>query len=273
MNTIKEARIITIILFLAISLGMIWLFLIGFQSGVFQPIQDLSRGLIHRTLILNVSLTLITVAGILLWYEKLRLQDIGIIPGKLPFALTCGISAWAIVQGIEAIAGLSINGHTGFVADWNQNSLAIIGLLIGNLLGTALWEEIAFRGFLLKQCFLRFSRRIESKSRLVISSIFVSQLVFMLFHIPWKLLNFESYSMLLGELAGILFTGILYAILYWRTDNLFLVMIIHALGNAPTPLVTPVIGTNNLLVLFMLFLMAFWPKIMKWDKEQIVKPI
>ncbi len=58
-------------------------------------------------------------------------------------------------------------------------------------------------------------------------------------------------------------------LLYYRTDNLFLVMIFHALGNAPTPLVTPIIGTNNLLSLFMILILAFWPKIMRMDMEYL----
>jgi len=84
-------------------------------------------------------------------------------------------------------------------------------------------------------------------------------------------MNFESYPKMFGELAGILLTGIIYAILYLRTDNLFLVMIFHALGNASTPLTMPVIGTNNILLLFMILIMAFWPLIGRWDKGHLLK--
>jgi len=271
MNPLRKARTGTILLFLLLSLGMIGLFMVGYQYGIVQAIQDSTRGLIHRTLLLNIPLILVTVAGILLWYEKLRLQDIGIVFGKLPLAIVFGVSAWTIIQGTESIVGVLIKGRTGIIPDWRQNSLAILGLLIGHLFGTALWEEITFRGFLLKQCFLRLSGRTGNKALVTISSILVSQLVFMLFHIPWKLMNFESYPKMFGELAGILLTGIIYAILYLRTDNLFLVMIFHALGNASTPLTMPVIGTNNILLLFMILIMAFWPLIGRWDKGHLLK--
>ena len=151
MDKVKEARTSTTLFFFLISLGMIGLFLAGYQGSVVQTIQDSTHGLIHRTLILNIPLILVTVAGILLWYEKLRPQDIGIVFWKLPFAMTFGISMWIVIQGIEAIAGLLVTGDTGIAPDWKQNSPAILGLLIGHLLGTAPWEEIAFRGFLLKQ--------------------------------------------------------------------------------------------------------------------------
>jgi len=271
MNPIREARTSTILLFPLLSLGMLGLFLVGYLGSIVQAIQDSTQGLIHRALLLNIPLTLMTVAGILIWYEKLRLQDIGIVFGKLPLAMVFGVFAWIIIQGTESIVGVLIKGRTGIIPDWQQNSLANLGLLIGHFFGTALWEEIAFRGFLLKQCFLRLSGRTGNKALVTISSILVSQLVFMLFHIPWKLMNFESYPMMFGELAGVLLTGIIYAILYLRTDNLFLVVVFHALGNAPTPLMIPVLGTNNILLLFMILIMAFWPLIERWGKGHLLK--
>lgn len=277
MSTIKEARTSTIILFLLTGLGIIGLYLIAYQCGIIQAVQDLSQGLIHRVLILNILLNLVTVAGVLLWYERLRLQDIGIELGKLPFAVAWGIGVWIIIQVVETIAGYLINEGTGIVPDWKLNSLATLGLLIGHLFGTALWEEIAFRGFLLKQCFLKLNRRIENKTLLAISSIFVSQLIFMLFHIPWKLLTVKSYPVtfgeLAGELAGVFINGVIYALLYMRTDNLFLVMIVHALGNAPTSLIIPVLGTPNLLSLFIVLILVLWPRILRWDKEHLSKPL
>jgi len=185
MNPTREARTGTILLFLLLSLGMIGMFLVGYQGGIVQAIQDSTRGLIHQSLLLNITLTLVTVAGILLWYEKLHLQDIGIVFGKLPLATVFGVFAWIIIQGIETIVGVLIKGRTGVTPDWQQNSLAIMGLLFGHFFGTTLWEEIAFRGFLLKQCFLRLSGRTGNKALVTTSSILVSQLVFMLFHIPW----------------------------------------------------------------------------------------
>jgi len=271
MNPIREARTSTILLFPLLSLGMLGLFLVGYLGSIVQAIQDSTQGLIHRALLLNIPLTLMTVAGILIWYEKLRLQDIGIVFGKLPLAMVFGVFAWIIIQGTESIVGVLIKGRTGIIPDWQQNSLANLGLLIGHFFGTALWEEIAFRGFLLKQCFLRLSGRTGNKALVTVSSILVSQLVFMLFHIPWKLMNFESYPMMFGELAGVLLTGIIYAILYLRTDNLFLVVVFHALGNAPTPLMIPVLGTNNILLLFMILIMAFWPLIERWGKGHLLK--
>jgi len=80
-------------------------------------------------------------------------------------------------------------------------------------------------------------------------------------------MNFESYPMMFGELAGILWTGIFYAILYLCTENLCLVMIFHTLGNAPTPLVIPFLRANNILLLFMILIMVFWPLIERWKKR------
>lgn len=253
-------------LFLVLSLILLWVHLGAYQSGLLQTVYDLSRGLIHRTLVLNTLLMLGTVAGVLLWYERLSLPDIGIAWEKLPFAVLFGIGAWLLIQGLEAVVSLIATGGTEIDPAWKESGLATIGLLIGMLFGTALWEEIAFRGFLLRQCFLKFGHWINNnRVLLAVVAILISQMAFALFHVPWKLMTNGMSLYMVGELAGVLLTGVLYALLYLRTGNLFLVIIIHALGNAPTSLVAPTIGTPNLLLLFMMLLLIFWPRMKKWE--------
>ena len=217
---------------------------------------------------MNTLLVAGPIVGVLLWYEKLSLQDIGIAWGKLPVAMLFWVGIWLLIQGIELVAGLLLRGHAEIDPAWSGGGLAITGLLVGHLFGTALYEEMAFRGFLLRQCLLSLHR--WTKNRRVLSTalaILISQLAFTLLHVPWKLLTQGWSANTMGELSGVLLTGIVYSLLYLRTDNLFLVMGVHALGNAPTSSITPTIGTPNLLLLFIIAIWILWPRMDRWKEK------
>jgi len=264
----RRARGSTIGLFLVLSFLIVGGYSAVYSIG-FVPMGGHSiEGSVCRILGLDALLILGPIVGILLWYEKLSLQDIGLVWRKLPFAMLLWVGLWLLVQGIELAAGLLLRGNAEIDPAWSGGELAIIALLVGHLLGTALYEEMAFRGFLLRQCFLCPHR--WTKNRRVLSTalaILVSQLAFTLLHVPWKLLTLGWSTNIVGELSGVLLTGIIYSLLYLRTDNLFLVMGVHALGNAPTSLITPSIGTPNLLLLFTGLIWILWPRISRWEDK------
>ncbi len=267
-HVINRARGSTIGLFLALSALILGAYLAVCQSGVVPGGHHLLEAVVCRILSLNTLLILGPIVGVLLCYEKLSLQDIGITWRKLPFAMLLVVGIWLLIQGIELVGGLLLQGNADIDPAWSGDSLAIIGLLVGHLLGTALYEEMAFRGFLLRQCFVSLHR--WTKNRRVLSTalaILISQLAFTLFHVPWKLMTQGWSASTMGELSGVLLTGIVYSLLYLRTDNLFLVMGVHALGNAPTFLISPTIGTPNLLLLFTVVIWILWPRLNKWEEK------
>jgi len=243
-------------------------YLAVYWIGLVQMGHNSIEGSVCRILCLNTLLILGPIVGVLLWYEKLSLRDIGIIWRKLPFAMLLWAGLWLLIQGIELVAGLLLQGNAEIDPAWSGVGLAIVALLAGHLLGTALYEEVAFRGFLLRQCFQNLHR--WTKNRQVLSAsvaILVSQLAFALFHVPWKLMTQGWSANTMGELCGVLLTGIVYSLLYLRTDNLFLVMGVHALGNAPTSLITATLGTPNLLLLFTVVIWILWPRMKKWEER------
>ena len=268
---VRRARGSTVGLFLGLSFLIVGGYLAVYWIGFVQMGHHPTEGSVYRILGLNALLIVGPVVGVLLWYEKLSLQDIGIVWRKLPFAILLWVGIWLLVQGIELVAGLLLQGNAEIDPAWSEDGLAIIALLVGHLLGTALYEEMSFRGFLLRQCFLSLHR--WTKNRQVLSAavaILVSQLAFTLFHVPWKLLTQGWSASMAGELCGVLLTGIVYCLLYLRTDNLFLVMGIHALGNAPTSLISATIGTPNLLLLFTVLICLLWPRMKKWEERTSV---
>lgn len=265
---VRKAGGSTIGVFLVLSTLILVAYLAVWQAGVVPVAPHSWKGSVYRILSLNLLLILGPIVGVLLGYGGLSLQDIGIVWRKLPFAMLLWAGIWLLIQGIELLAGLLHRGSAGIDPAWSGGGLAIITLLVGHLFGTALYEEIAFRGFLLRQCFLISHR--WTKNRQVLSAavaILVSQVAFTFFHLPWKLMTQGWSADTMGELCGVLLTGIVYSLLYLRTDNLFLVMGVHALGNAPTSLITPTIGTPNLLLLFMVLIWLLWPRIKKRGGE------
>lgn len=268
LHGVKRARGSAIGLFLVLSFLVLGAFLGVYWLGFVPAGHDSMEGSICRILILNTLLIAGPIVGVLLWYEKLSLQDIGIVWGKLPLAILLWVGIWLLVQGIELVAGLLLRGNAKIDPAWSGGGLAIVGLLAGHLFGTALYEEMAFRGFLLRQCFLNLQGWSKNRQVLLASvAILISQLAFTLFHVPWKLMTQMWSASTMGELSGVLLTGIVYSLLYLRTDNLFLVMGIHALGNAPTSLIAPTIGTPNLLLLFTVVIWILWPRMNKWEEK------
>ncbi len=264
----KESDYKTMILFFVVSIVIVILYLGIYLAGIIQSIEEVSGGLVHRTLILNSLLLVTAVYGILILYGKLQGRDIGLIVKKLPIAITIGLMTWILVQIIEGILGYVEVGSIELNQQWNTESLALIGLFIGMFFGTALYEEVGYRGFFLIQFSMKMQRVVENRYLQIIIALVVSQALFTILHIPWKVMNQGWTIIVLQELLFSVFVnGVIYGLLYLRTENLFFVMIVHALGNAPTSLVSPVIEPSNILLLIAIIWAVIWPKLERWEKN------
>lgn len=124
---------------------------------------------------------------------------------------------------------------------------------------------MTFRGFLLPQCYFQL-RGLELRPRTrVLVALLVSQLLFALYHIPVMSSTGVSPIQLPLALLPILLVGLLLAVVYLRTSNLFLAVGLHALNDAPTVLFPPTFLSNDLLglitVLVFALLLLFWPRL------------
>lgn len=248
-----------ILLFMSSSLGILLFFLLLYQMGIPQIIQDVSLGLIHRTLLLNALLLAGSVYFVLMRYGGVRAQDMGLDSVKLPQAVKIGAIIWVVVQVIEALSSYVSKGSIGFDSSWGTGALANIGLLIGMLFGTALYEETGFRGHLLTEFINRCNKTTKSKNYVIGLALLVSQLLFMLMHVPWMVMNQGWTTSIIPDLIfSVFLNGVIYGLLYLRTRNLFFVMIIHALGNAPTSLIEPTIAPSGLIILLGIICAVAW---------------
>jgi membrane protease YdiL (CAAX protease family) len=209
----------------------------------------------------------VIVGGLLFGVAKLKPGDVGLrLPDVLPgIAVTaCG---WIMIQLVALVLNLAAFGHVTIDRVWllPEGPTSMLGaILFGQLLGNALFEEMTWRGFLLPQCYFKLTRLQKRARTRIAIALLISQLLFALYHIPVELSNGVSPFQLPLALLPIFLIGLLLAVVYLRTANLFIVIGLHALNDNPTVLFSPTFLSNDLLGLilvcvFALLLILFWP--------------
>jgi len=254
----QDSKTLFILLFWASSLAVLLIFIYLYQMGLPQIIQEKSRGLIHRTLMSNVLLLIFSVYGVLIRYGGMKAEALGLDPKKIHIAVKLAVIIWISVQLIQGLVGYTINGRISIDPSWENDSNSNIGLLIGMLLGTAFYEEIGFRGFLLTQ--FTISNQGRNRTHAIALALIKSQILFTALHIPWKVMNQGWTTAIIPDLVfSVFMNGTIYGVIYLRTQNLFFVMFVHALGNAPTSLIQPSINPSSTVLLLAIISYATWP--------------
>ena len=110
-----------------------------------------------------------------------------------------------------------------------------LGPLLAQVLGTALVEETVFRGFLWRE----LARRLGGGPRGAWAGAIASQALFALLHVPIRLSQGASGSELATMVLGLFLIGLVFVAVYAATGNLFVAVMVHALGNAPTLALVP----------------------------------
>lgn len=267
----KESDYRTMTMFFVVSLVVVLLYLLAYQIGLVQSVEEISGGLLHPTLILNAFLMLIAVYGVLVFKEKLQGADFGLISRKLPIAVVVGIVTWFLIQIIEAIVSYIYTASIELDPRWSTDSLTLIGLLLGMLFGTALYEEVGYRGFLLVQFRMKMEDVTMNSTLQLALALIASQTLFTLLHIPWKVLNQGwTATVLFDLLFSVFMNGIIYSLLYLRTENLFFVMFVHAFGNTPTSLFISYFAPSNILLILAIIWAVIWPSLRRWEEEDVI---
>lgn len=247
------------------------------EPGFFTAVLNATGQLVTPTL-LGAGLLAMVVIGGLVILGKLSFRELGwkrenFIPG-----IAAAVVLWIVMQLVEIIANFAINGELRLSPTWSEMGAgAVIGVLVGQSLGTATGEETFFRGFLLPQLRLKLARL--NASWAIVASILLSQLVFSLYHLPNLLLgNSGKVGTGLADIATQLaldfFIGVVFAAVYIRTGNLFLVMGIHALQNAGTSIVaTPIDPALLMFALAIIVVLGtFAPAVVRWFRPQLHGP-
>lgn len=175
---------------------------------------------------------------------------------------------WIAMQLIGVLPGLLTTGRVEISPIWSPDKLTLIaGELVAQFLGNAFAEEVIFRGFLLTQVYLLLVGRISGRRDRIAAAILISQLIFSLSHIPQRIVSGYGSMGLLVNLVKLWVMGILFAVLYVRTGNIFIAIGVHALVNAPaTILAMPSQAVAVLLpVALSVVLIVLWRPLTGWQ--------
>lgn len=240
-----------------------------FALGWLDPVDRATHGFINQTLIANLMLLAVIVGGIILGLGRLRPHDVGLRAARIgPAALAVALIwlAMQVATGLWNLAG----GH-GLPIDpaWARfGALTVLGTLLSQLFGNALYEEVMWRGVVLPQLYRRFAARGRhgpARGLLVgalVAALVVSQGLFALRHIPVNVWNGVSAGELATTIASIFVLGVIFAALYLRTRNLFVVVGVHALWDAPTTLFASGFVPAHLVLVLIALILLLWPRVL-----------
>ena len=235
-----------------VSLGFLILALVVEKSAVaffqllafrapdrwFPPMRWLGHatgGIVDGTLVAGATLLAIVVVGLLFGVARLRPRDVGLDPRRLWPALGFLITSWAAIQLLIVLFLPLCGQRIALGPQWTADGWrGAVGEWLGQLLGNCPYEEVFFRGFLLPQCGLLAMRWMPTARprTLVAAALLVSQGLFALGHVFLNLHLPQGQWVLVAQFVF----GIVFALFYLRTGNLFLAMALHVLINNPAPL-------------------------------------
>ena len=195
-------------------------------------------GLVQPVLLTNAVSGVLVVGGLIFCTGRLRWGDVGLSRNKLLPALGLIALAWIILQlwlvGYAVLEGQPLAQHE----QWVARPARTAGKMIGCFVGTGLYEETVFRGFLLSQLWVKFNAALGNRSRsALVAALIVSQAVFALGHIPSHWHRGTSAADYPATMLVLFLYGVLFSLVYLRSGNLLVAVGIHGLINAPGTLV------------------------------------
>jgi hypothetical protein len=267
-ETIWPVIVLTVIVDVAF-LALAMLVILPFLRASF-PLERLTNGLIQVTFIFSALRFALVALGVTMLIGGLRAWDIGLAWEKLTAGALVVFGLWIVMQLIGILFGLVASGQVALSPIWAPDKLTLIaGELIAQFLGNAFAEEVIFRGFLVTQVYLMLKGNISGRGWRVTAAVLISQLIFSLSHIPQRLTGSYTPLSLLLNLLLVWGYGILFAVLYLRTENIFIAVGVHALANAPVTIVAlPSQSVGGLLALALgLVLIAAWRPLTRWMEK------
>ena len=239
-----------------------------FPMETLRQWQHASGGWVSVTLVASVGIGLVQLA-IVFGPGRQSFADVGWRARALLPALLVTALLWALMQGATVLSAAASGTPLVAAPAWGRGLGIALGPLLAQLLGTALMEETVFRGYLWPQLGLWLRTRLSSTPSAVVA-LLLSQGLFALVHVPVLLYAGTDAAALGGPLAMLFVVGVVFALVYAATGNLFVAVGAHALGNATTLLYQPQGPAPTLVLLAALLAIAatWW----LWRRRGIAVP-
>jgi uncharacterized protein len=194
-------------------------------------------GLVNLAYLTN---TLVVIVGVVMIAGRRRPAEIGLELRKLPAAVLYTCLVWLVLQLVMAAWYWASGKPIRIASEWSgSDRLHNLGTFIGHFFGNAMNEEVVYRGFILVQFALLFHRHWPRHRRMAfVVALLAETAIFCAMHVPDRMVRNTYISLLaVSRDQFILFVnGCVYALIYWRTGNLFFAVGVHTLWNHPTTL-------------------------------------
>ena len=133
-----------------------------FLHEVSRPLYYLSGGWLTHILLTNLVEFLVLVGILMFLIGRLRPHDVGLVGSKLLNAFIVVLLLWASVQAVNVLFGLLDDGRVVPNPDLLKQRADLLLIRFAEMLfGTALVEEVAYRGFLMPQLYHAFCRVLD----------------------------------------------------------------------------------------------------------------
>jgi len=236
-------------------------------SDALGPVFEATGGFVDVTLLVNLAFVVVIVGGIILWFGDLRPRDVGLVQEDVPLGIGITVGTWILVQ-VTGVVVLILRGESLALADSlvRFGILPVVGGFVGQVFGNALYEEVVYRAFLLPQLAKKFTRLSKSGSprTAFLFALLASQIVFTLVHVPGRFAAGVEVGDLPVFLVAPFVLGVLFALIYVRTGNLFVTIGLHALVNDPVLLVDAGGVVLVPLLSVVLAILVAWPSLLTW---------
>ncbi|HOK43636.1 MAG TPA: type II CAAX endopeptidase family protein [Thermoclostridium caenicola] len=247
-------RIIVLFIVLEVLLSTL-INLVIFPSGILSVFRQMTFGIINETLLANLLMIAVLVCLLIIRLGRLSWADLGIKRNRLAAGIAATLTLWLAKEIINVVASILLTGNIIWSGNWQVYGVPVlIGALLGQVFGNALFEEITFRGFLVPQ----ISKKIPAGKWRTAIAVLISQTLFGLIHIPNRLYSGVAPDQMLISILLPAVLGVFLSLIYIVTDNLFFAIGVHVLNNIPMNIAD---GLNlfylNLVVT--IILLVIWP--------------
>lgn len=240
--------------------GLVLIAVLVVYPHLFAPLAQVTGGWVNGNLPAGGLLLVIPVCGVLLTVGRLRPRDVGLDPRGLPVGAVTTLAMWGTAQLISGLASVVGWGSLRLDPMWSEPGALSrwIGFAIAMFFGPPLAEEVAIRGFLLPQLYLKIKGGASWKLG---GAVLVSSIVFGALHLPRQfLLGFDTAPVVLAAvLVSRTIGGMISALIYLRTGNLFVAIGLHAIGNAWIQIPASPVSIRMIWALAIVVLLVGWP--------------
>lgn len=246
----KVSNKFIIMFFVAFTLFTIGIITFIYGRGILDGLMELTKGLVQRALLPNIAIILVFVYGLLIVYKKLKPRDLGLERGKVLQAAWVIALVILMLQVISAVVNIISYKTIAMGNFWSKVSGGTaFGVLISQLLAVAVQEEIIFRGFLMPQVYLRIKK--DNNIVRMGFALIISQGLFAIWHIPIRISSGMSLLSIIISIFTVFMLGVIFALIYIRTGNIFIAMGVHGLWNA-----VQATAQSNIYTIVLMFIIA-----------------